>query len=99
MIVIKAGVEKSLESSLKGVKLDFKVINREREFPFKMVVGADIAHYSGYGEKEFRFVPEIGVSWRRSFVALTYKYGLHISGDKINNVGNHGVSLGVNIPF
>jgi hypothetical protein len=99
MVVGTVGVEKSFESSLKGVKLGFKVINREREFPLKMLIGADITHYSGDGEKEIRFVPEIGVSWKRSYITLAYRYGLHLSGDKIDDVGNHGVSLGVNIPF
>ncbi|MDR2342097.1 MAG: hypothetical protein LBD84_03525 [Campylobacteraceae bacterium] len=48
---------------------------------FLWVFGANLAHYSGYGEKEFRFIPEIGIGWRLH-VSLTYWYGLCISSDK-----------------
>jgi hypothetical protein len=102
MIVGKIGVEKSLESSLTGIKVGFEVmsdsITSQRIFPIKIAFGAGIAHYFGEGERELRIIPEIGISWR-SYVSLTYRYGLHVIGDKIDDIGNHGVSLGVNIPF
>ncbi|MDR2080611.1 MAG: hypothetical protein LBP54_01835, partial [Campylobacteraceae bacterium] len=64
MATIKAGIEKSLESSLKGVEFGFETtlstINRERKSPYKIIAGANLAHYWGYGEKELRFIPEIG---------------------------------------
>jgi hypothetical protein len=64
---------------------------------FFLVFGANFAHYWGKGKKEFRFASEIGIGW--PYVSLIYGYGLHISGNKIENIGNHGVTFSVNIPF
>jgi hypothetical protein len=99
---IRAGAQRSLDSSFKGVNFGFEIIgigseSTRRDFPY-IAFGADFTHSWGYGEKELRFVPRIGVSFR-SYVSLTYRYGLHISGDHIKDIGNHGIALGINIPF
>jgi hypothetical protein len=88
---IRAGFEKSLESSLKGASLGFELR------PEILVFGANFVYHWGEGEKEWKFAPEIGIGW--SYVSLVYHYGLHMSGDKIASIGNHGVTFSVNIPF
>jgi hypothetical protein len=96
---IRIGVEKSLESSLKGAKFGFEgrteMTSVTRDF--FLVFGANFVHHWGEGEKEWKFAPEIGIGW--PYVSVVYQYGLHMSGDKIENIGNHGVTLSINIPF
>ena len=77
VIMLKAGVEKSFESSLIGAKLGFEIIGLEdtsliEKNSLHTVIAVNLAYYSGYGKNELRLTPEVGISWY-SYVTLSYR--------------------------
>jgi hypothetical protein len=58
----------------------------------------NFAGYVGAGEQEFRVIPEVGLHLA-TLLSLSYGYGFHLSGDRIDEIGTHRLTLRLNIPF